>query len=303
MESTHSTCASCGGRVIRLRKSQRVSTLGRRSRGARVCLFLILSIVQVGRFAAITIEIYRQSRAVVCRYNAFMNRSAPRPGRVRPTAGWRGGLVVLALLATLWPGIGVTETNPIEAMMWSMADMIARASAQHSVGAQGGSFNLPGAHGYPSPGLPGANGWMPGSMPGAIPGAMPGNGYWQDWQRPMPTPAQPVTPNTPWPGFTLNGTWQGTGGELLTVAGSRFHLRSGPQRTTSGYLRVLGDQMVFTSDQTGRSQGYRYVRNERRLMLQGPDGQAMIFQRVHRPATQPAPGSWGGPSGYSTYGR
>ena len=150
---------------------------------------------------------------------------------------------------------------PLVQMMLTMMDLMGMLNRVPNTGGYGGwpaysplySATAPFAGSGLSPygsGYPGAYGnpWVGGgNIPLAPNASHPGfnqDDYWGMGANTLGNPWEPL-PSATRSNFGMNGIWQGSGGDLIAIYGSRFLWTDQYHRSLSGQLQIQGDYLVM----------------------------------------------------------
>ena len=166
-------------------------------------------------------------------------------------------------------------------------------------------YSLPGSFGSPS--------WIPGSMPGMgsmMSPSMPGMGS-------MMSPSVPMSQFNPWgnastwmqgrpwggsPGWTpqtgygngptqwaplaqaspLDGSWQGSTGEVLTISQGRFRVYMSRDEYREGSISVSGNYLTMTPEGVPYGRVYEFAEQQGRLALRDETGNLLLYKRLQR---------------------
>jgi hypothetical protein len=81
---------------------------------------------------------------------------------------------------------------------------------------------------------------------------------------------------------SLEGRWQGTGGDALEFRGDRFRLTARGRGGLSGSFLVHGDRLVAYLPETNTTRIFRFELRGSYLALADESGQVLLFQRAGR---------------------
>ena len=79
----------------------------------------------------------------------------------------------------------------------------------------------------------------------------------------------------------IDGMWQGPGGDVLWISGSRFIWFDPGQSSMAGWIKLQGGRMWVYSPLLGGAIPYRVRRARGRLALAGPDRKILVYRRVY----------------------
>ena len=206
------------------------------------------------------------------------------------------------------PGFGMPGASPF-GMPGAAAFGMPGASPFGMPGAS--AFGMPGASpfgGFGNPMSPWSSApWSGGGMPWGA-GGMPWAGSGMPWsgaqmpgmaQMPgaggLPTPSMPSMPSLPWAGKqqgpasseSLEGAWEGQGGELLLIRQGMFRIYADAQTHRDGHLRIQGDRLQLRDADSGRTREYEMRRQGDQLALRTPEGDVLLYRRLSTGSTAP----------------
>lgn len=121
-----------------------------------------------------------------------------------------------------------------------------------------------------------------GSMPWPGAGGMPKSpADWGAMGWPMPSKSGPGEPRDRAGGRTdfLDGTWEGSGGELLMIRNGMFRVYESPDSYRDGYLSMDRGQLLLRDEDSGQTHRYEMRFRADQLALRDSDGQVLEFKR------------------------
>jgi hypothetical protein len=137
---------------------------------------------------------------------------------------------------------------------------------------------------------------MPGSSMPWTGGGMPWTGSnmpWSGAQMPgmpqVPGSTGMPMPTMPWAGGrqkestsseSLDGSWQGEGGELLLIRRGMFRIYADAETYRDGHLQVQGNRLQLKDAESGHARDYEMRRQGNQLALRTPDGDVLLFERI-----------------------
>ncbi len=183
-------------------------------------------------------------------------------------------LCVVALGAPA-PGLALDGRVAREAMAEMMVRMM-DAMGLFGGGSFGSWGGVPGIAGLAAPysslmGVPGASPW---GMPMQDPSKMG-----TDMMRQL-YPGVPGAGTGGWGGAgSLEGVWEGSGGDLLIVQGGRYRIYAPQDQYIDGLLQQQSSRLALYNVEDGHTQVFEFATQDGRLALRGANGQVFLYRR------------------------
>ncbi len=184
-------------------------------------------------------------------------------------------LLCAVTLMAAGPASAQDGGSPRAVMADAMGEAMLRmmeAMGMFGAGSLGGGTGMPGmAPPFGSlMGMPGASSW---AAPMQDPSKAMGLG--SDMLKQMVPGASGGTTG----GGSLDGVWEGSGGDLLIVQGGRYRIYAPKDQYVDGILQQQSNRVALYNAEDGHTQFFEVARDDGRLALRDASGQVFLFRR------------------------
>lgn len=96
----------------------------------------------------------------------------------------------------------------------------------------------------------------------------------------------PYYPPQPYelPTSILEGTWQGTAGDILIIHGMQFRIFISPEQFTEGLFQIQNQLIAMLSQGAQYPKVYEYALKDNQLALRDKSGQVLLYRLTSRQA-------------------
>jgi hypothetical protein len=82
---------------------------------------------------------------------------------------------------------------------------------------------------------------------------------------------------------SLDGIWQGRGGEIVLVMYGHFRIYADAENYRDGLYQIRDSRLILYDPQTGSQRSYEFALDEGRMVLRGDDDQLLLYRQLPIP--------------------